>query len=237
MLAVQVINWSQLELFTGLDAVQLTPVIASARRHVYPAGSFLFREGEASAGYFALSDGMVRLYRANPEGRLHTLSLLRAPAAFNEVAAVDGGPNPLNALAVTDCVAFTLSHGSLRALMSSESVVMGNALKILAHINRDTLERLEDMTFRTIPGRLAKLFLHQSAYGQHICEAPSHLSQEDMASILGTTREVVGRALRSLMTAGLLRKQGRYYAAADLDGLLTLAETNELPQKLTCVKK
>jgi CRP/FNR family transcriptional regulator len=231
------ITWSELALFRGLDAVQLMPVMAAARRRTYPAGSFLFRDGEASAGYFALSEGMVRLYRANPEGRLHTLSLLRAPAAFNEVAAVDGGPNPLNALAVTDCAAWIVPHESLRALMASEPVVMSNALTILAHINRDTLERLEDMTFRTIPGRLAKLFLHQSAYGQQICEAPNHLSQEEMASILGTTREVVGRALRSLMTAGLLRKQGRYYAAADLDGLLTLAETNEIPQKLTCVKK
>jgi CRP/FNR family transcriptional regulator len=184
-----------------------------------------------------LLDGMVRLYRANPEGRLHTLSLLRAPAAFNEVAAIDGGCNPVNALAVTDVEAAIIAHGALLQLMANERALMGNALRVLARLNRDTLERLEDMTFRTIPSRLAKLFLHDSAYSGQICETPSQLTQEEMAAILGTTREVVGRALRALLNAGLLSKHGRYFAIADRDGLAHLAENNVLEVNLTCVKK
>ena len=88
---------------------------------------------------------------------------------------------------------------------------------------------LEDMTFRTIPSRLAKLYLHETMYADQIAETPSSLTQEDLASILGTTREVVGRALRSLVNAGLLRKVGRTVYIVDRGGLAHLAETNEIP--------
>ncbi|PJF28549.1 MAG: Crp/Fnr family transcriptional regulator, partial [Phototrophicales bacterium] len=91
---------------------------------------------------------------------------------------------------------------------------------------RDYLERLEDMTFRSIPARLAKLFLHETTYAEHITEAPTKLTQEEIAAILGTTREVVGRALRGLLNGGYLRKKGREIVIADRDGLQRLAETH-----------
>jgi CRP-like cAMP-binding protein len=100
-------------------------------------------------------------------------------------------------------------------------------------LNREYIERLEDMTFRTIPSRLAKLFLHEATYGDQIAEAPTQLTQEEIASILGTTREVVGRALRGLLNAGLLRKKGRYIYIADRMGLEYLAETNTMPERVT----
>ncbi len=230
------IDWTALPLFQGLGSASIDRIQASARRRSYTAGEFIFREGDMSAGYFVLSGGMVRLYRANPEGRLHTLSLLRAPSAFNEVAAVDGETNPFNALSVTAVEVYVISHANVINLMAGERILMNNALQALAHLNRDYLERLEDMTFRTIPSRLAKLFLHESSYSDQFCETPSQLTQEEMAAILGTTREVVGRALRGLMNAGLLKKRGRYFYIADPDGLETLAETNDLPQNLTYVK-
>jgi len=99
-------------------------------------------------------------------------------------------------------------------------------------MNREYIERLEDMTFRTIPSRLAKLYLHETTYAEHIAQAPSQLTQEDIASILGTTREVVGRALRGLLNAGLLRKEGRQVFIADRKGLEYLAETNVMPEKI-----
>jgi CRP/FNR family transcriptional regulator len=157
---------------------------------------------------------------------LHTLSLLRSPSTFNEVAAIDGSVNPFNAVAVTATTVRIISHTNLLNLMSAQRKLLSNTVQALAHLNREYLERLEDMTFRTIPSRLAKLFLHETTYADQICAAPSQLTQEEMAAILGTTREVVGRALRGLMNAGLLRKKGRYFYILDREGLEYLAETN-----------
>ena len=79
---------------------------------------------------------------------------------------------------------------------------------------------------------LAKLFLHETMYAEQIAEAPTHLTQEEIAAILGTTREVVGRALRGLFNAGLLKKRGRLVYVVDRAGLELLAETNTIPERL-----
>ncbi len=223
------LDWQSIPFFARMDASGIARVESAAHRRCYQAGADIFNEDEDCAGFHIVVDGLVRIYRVNAEGRLHTLSLLRPPSTFNEVAAVDGGHNPFNAVAVTNAEVLVISHQSLINLMATERTLLSNTVQALAHLNREYLERLEDMTFRTIPSRLAKLFLHETTYADQISETPSKLTQEEMASILGTTREVVGRALRGLMNAGLLRKKGRFVYVLDRAGLEYLAATNAMP--------
>jgi CRP/FNR family transcriptional regulator len=225
-------DWQQLSCFYGIDPTSMTRIRAAAHQHQVQAGATIFSEGDECAGLHVLVEGMVRIYRVNPEGRLHTLNLLRPLAIFNEVAAVDGRVNPFNAVAVTAVVVAVISHRNLLNLMATERTLLSNMVQGLAQLNRDYIERLEDMTFRTIPSRLAKLYLRETTYADQICEMPSQLTQEEIAAILGTTREVVGRALRGLLNAGLLRKKGRHVYVADRAGLEYLAETNLMPERI-----
>ncbi|MBC8098610.1 MAG: Crp/Fnr family transcriptional regulator [Armatimonadetes bacterium] len=227
------IAWEDIPYFAQLDVCGRGRVESAGHRRRYQAGAVIFNEGEACAGFHLVLEGLVRIYRVNPEGRLHTLSLLRPVAAFNEVAAVDGGMNPFNAVAITNVEVFVLSHRSLLLLLSQEPTLLSQYVQALAHMNREYIERLEDMTFRSIPSRLAKLFLHETTYADQIAETPTRLTQEEIAAILGTTREVVGRALRGLMNAGLLKKKGRTLVITDRPGLEFLAETNAIPDRMT----
>ncbi|MGJ3240659.1 MAG: Crp/Fnr family transcriptional regulator [Anaerolineae bacterium] len=226
------IDWGTISCFEGVSPNILQRLDAASHRHLYQAGATIFSEGDTCAGFHVVVEGLVRIYRISPEGRLHTLSLLRPIASFNEVAAVDGRKNPYNAVAVIQSVVMVISHEQMMELLTSERDLLQNYVQALAHVNREYIERLEDMTFRTIPSRLAKLFLHETTYADQISEAPTRLTQEDIASILGTTREVVGRALRGLLNAGLLRKEGRKVFIADREGLEYLAETNEMPSPI-----
>ena len=223
-------RWQDIPHFAGIGEKGLRRIREAAHKHDYQAGATIFGEGERCAGFHIVLDGLVRIYRISPEGRLHTLSLLRPVATFNEVAAVDGGTNPFNAVAVTQAEVMSLSHERLIGLLASERTLLENYVQRLAHLNREYIERLEDMTFRSIPSRLAKLFLHETTYADQIAETPSRLTQEEIAAILGTTREVVGRALRGLLNAGLLRREGRQVYIADRKGLEILAETNVTPE-------
>lgn len=226
------IDWEQIPYFAGIGPGGLRRIGQAIHRREYQAGAPIFNEGEECAGFHIVLEGLVRIYRVNPEGRLHTLSLLRPVATFNEVAAIDGNANPFNAVAVTTSDVGILSHESLLSLMSSERALLANYVQALAHVNREYIERLEDMTFRSIPSRLAKLFLHETTYADQISETPTKLTQEEIAAVLGTTREVVGRALRGLLNAGLLRKKGRQIYIADRLGLEYLAETNMMPERV-----
>lgn len=223
-------DWKRIPYFAELDGPALQEIKKQSHLREYQAGATIFTEDETCSGFFIVVEGMVRIYRVNAEGRLHTLSLLRPVSTFNEVAAVDGGPNPFNAVAVTNAQVMVLSHEHLIALLASQRSVLQNYVQQLARLNREYIERLEDMTFRSIPSRLAKLFLHETTYADQIAETPTKLTQEDIASILGTTREVVGRALRGLLNAGLLRKKGRQVYISDREGLEILAQTNTMPE-------
>ena len=230
-------NWHDIPYFAGVGEKGMALIEQSAHSHTYQAGATIFNEDEACAGFHVVLDGLVRIYRVNQEGRLHTLSLLRPISTFNEVAAVDGGPNPFNAVAVTNAEIVTISHKCMIELLANERNLLENYVQRLAHLNREYIERLEDMTFRSIPSRLAKLFLHETTYADQISETPTKLTQEEIAAILGTTREVVGRALRGLLNAGLLRKKGRQIFIADREGLEELAETNTMPQRIKVTHK
>jgi CRP/FNR family transcriptional regulator len=219
-------DWHKIPYFANINASALSQLQSHAHCRQFQAGATIFAEGDKCAGFFIVVEGLVRIFRMNGEGRLHTLSLLRPLASFNEVAAVDGHSNPFNAVAVTQTTVWVISHAHLITLLASDRALLQNYVQQLAHQNRDYLERLEDMTFRSIPARLAKLFLHETTYAEHITEPPTKLTQEEIAAILGTTREVVGRALRGLLNAGLLRKKGREIVIADRDGLQRLAETH-----------
>lgn len=221
--------WKELPYFADLGPSVYQRLEQATHHHKYPAGATIFAEGDSCAGFHVVLEGLVRIYRVNPEGRLHTLSLLRPIATFNEVAAIDGGANPFNAVAVTSVELSVLSHTRLIELLSDEPRLLSNYVQALAHMNREYIERLEDMTFRSIPSRLAKLFLYEATYAEQIAETPTRLTQEEIAAILGTTREVVGRALRGLLNAGLLRRKGREVYVADRRGLECLAETNTMP--------
>lgn len=225
------IDWTQIPYFASLSTDAIARIQQQAHQHEYQAGAMIFYEGEKCAGFHIVARGLVRIYRVSAEGRMHTLSLLRPVSTFNEVSAVDGGKNPYNATAVTQSTVLTLTHDCLMSLLANERDLLNNYVQSLAHVNREYIERLEDMTFRSIPSRLAKLFLHETTYAEQISEAPTRLTQEEIASILGTTREVVGRALRGLLNAGLLRKEGRKVYIADRMGLEILAATNTFPEQ------
>ena len=180
------VKWSKIPCFAGVGTDVLQRLDEAAHSHDYQAGATIFTEGAPCAGFHIVIDGLVRIYRISPEGRLHTLSLLRPLASFNEVGAVDGGPNPYNAVAVTDSTIVRISHSLLMERLASERDLLQNYIQTLAQVNREYIERLEDMTFRTIPSRLAKLFLHETTYAETIAEPPTKLTQEEIASILGT---------------------------------------------------
>jgi len=177
-------DWHHLAYFSGVNEGGLKRIEQVAHYRTYVAGATIFNEDEECAGFHIVLEGLVRIYRVNAEGRLHTLSLLRPVSSFNEVAAVDGGPKPFISVAVTNVTVMVISHSWLLALMASEPALLSNYVQALAHVNREYIERLEDMTFRTIPSRLAKLFLHETTYADQISEPPTRLTQEEIASMV-----------------------------------------------------
>ncbi len=183
----------------------------------------VFLEGHRPTGLFIVVQGLVRIYRMLDDGRVHIHHYVRPYASLNLIPAVDGRPNPTSAESVIDTQVGWLPRAALIRLLSADSDLMQSCLRLLTLQNRELMARLDDLGFRTVPSRLARLLLHQGGFENEVNIPLDILSQDEIAAVLGTSREVLGRALRQLYDLGLVRREGRRYIIVNREGLENLA--------------
>jgi CRP/FNR family transcriptional regulator len=190
----------------------------------YAAGQPIFLEGHRPTGLCIVVSGLVRIYRMLTNGKVHVHHYVRPYAALNIVSALDGRPNPTSAEAVSPTQIGWLSRTDLIRLMGEDSDLMQAGIRLLTLQNRELMARLDDMSFRTVPSRLARLLLRYGSFASEVNLPLDTLTQDEIAAVLGTSREVLGRALRQLYDMGLVRREGRDYVITDRAGLEKLAE-------------
>mgnify|MGYP001182306504 CR=1 FL=1 len=183
----------------------------------------LFLEGHRPMGLCIVVSGLVRIYRMLEDGRVHVHTYVRPYATCNLIAALDGRPNPTSAESVGETQIGWLPREALISVLANDTDLMLACVRILTLQNREMMARSDDLSFRTVPSRLARLLLHRGGFEGEANIPLDSLSQDEIASVLGTSREVLGRALRQLYDLGLVRREGRKYVIIDRAGLEKLA--------------
>lgn len=186
-----------------LSPATLHALIGVAVERTYEAGRPIFWEGEPVSGLFVIADGIVKISRHSVDGREHILHLLRGGDTFNDVAALDGGANPATATAYTAATIYAIPRDRLKTIADQHSDLSWALIESMARRARHLVAMVEDLSMRSVKGRLARLLLEQ-AQANETGAVPRLLTQEEMASHLGTVREMVGRALRSLAAEGII---------------------------------
>jgi CRP/FNR family transcriptional regulator len=195
--------WRRVSYLANLPHPVIEAVASVATRHVYAPDQMIFGEGEPSAGLFMVEQGVVKICRYAKDGREHTLLIMQRGDTFNEVPALDGDANAACAVAVTAVVAWRVARSDLQRVTRSHPDLAWALLENIARRTRLLLATVQDLASRNVRGRLAHLLLDQAEAAER-GEPPVALTQEEMANRLGTVREVVGRALRSLAAAGII---------------------------------
>jgi CRP/FNR family transcriptional regulator len=188
--------------FAHLDEAALQAVAQSAIRRHYGKGELVFLEGEPCAGLCILEEGRIKVYKVSLDGREQVVKLLGPGEFFNEVAVLDGGPNPASAMAALESTLSIIDRSSMLELLGKYPALAQGIIESLAAHARHLVTLVEDLSLRTVSARLAKLLLVQ-AVGRN--EAPRRVTQQEMASQLGTVREMVGRVLNGFEKEGLIR--------------------------------
>ncbi|MBI3957963.1 MAG: Crp/Fnr family transcriptional regulator [Chloroflexi bacterium] len=207
----------------GISDAALQKLVGSAVRRSYSAGTILFVEGDPVVGFYLIESGAVKISRVSQDGREHILLLLGEGDSFNEVAALDGGPNPATATAHTDTVIHCILRNELRQAVSQHPDLAWAMIESMARRARHLVGMVQDLSMRSVKGRLARLLLDQ-AEANETDSVPRMLTQEEMASRLGTVREMVGRALRSLATDGIIEFDRHRIVILDQERLRKEAE-------------
>ncbi|MBC7260357.1 MAG: Crp/Fnr family transcriptional regulator [Chloroflexi bacterium] len=202
--------------FQGLDADTLEQIACYFRARTYLRGEIILLEGDYDCGVYFVQRGVVKILRSSEDGRTQTLTLVGPGHSFNEVPAIDGGPNPASAEAMTECTVCSVSRADFARLLDRYPQIGRAMLVTFAARLRQLVDLASDLTLRTVPQRLAKLLLEQA-------NIAGQLTQHEMAARLGTVREVIGRSLRALADEGLLRVEGHRIVITDPERLRKIA--------------
>lgn len=185
----------------------------------------LFWEGEPCTGIFVLVQGSVKIFRTSPAGREVMLGIETAPATVAELPLFDGGPYPASVRAMEPVVSLFINKTDFQQFCRQYPEV---ALKVLAVVGRrlrHLVALVEAMTFGSVTQRLARLLLSTSRKaGAENFDLPTH---QELASRLGTVREVVSRNLARFRAEGLIRIQGHQVEIVNRAGLDQEAESQD----------
>jgi len=155
--------------------------------------------------------------RTSPRGREQVLRLLRPGDMFNEVAVFDEGPNPASAQTIEDCRLYLLRRRDLVRFVAERPGIAMAITRTFARRLREALALVEDLAFRDVTSRLARILLEDHGGG-----AP-RLTQELLAAMAGSRREVVGRALKALSQDGAVKLERGRIHVKDRNALEQLA--------------
>ncbi|MGH3496098.1 MAG: Crp/Fnr family transcriptional regulator [Nocardioidaceae bacterium] len=213
----------QAPLFSGLDDDAVASLGTSMSETKIRRGEVLFREGDSGDRCYIVSDGKIKLGRSSADGRENLLAILGPGQMFGELSLFDPGPRSATATAVTDCALMSLSHEELNKWLNSRPDVARGLLYQLAGRLRRTNDVVADLVFSDVPGRVAKALLDLSARFGRTADDGIHvhhdLTQEELAQLVGASRETVNKALADFAMRGWLRLEPRSVVLIDVERL------------------
>ena len=190
--------------FQGLPEAALARLAALAVEVRLQAGQTLFLEGEPCPGLYLVRAGRVRIYKSSLDGREQVLRVAREGESFAEVPVFDGGLAPASAEAMEPSTVYLLPTAGLIALVRASPEIGLGVLRVFAGRLRHLTGLVEDLSFRHVTSLVAKLLLQRAAEEG---TTGRRLTQQEMAAMIGTAREVVARSLRTLEQQGAIQVQ------------------------------
>jgi len=210
-------------LFDGLDEEGARALRRQMSEVKLSRGEHLFLEGEDGDRLYVVLDGKIKLTRAAPDGRENLLSVLGPGEMFGELSLFDPRPRTSTASAVTDAALAALAHDELRPWLRDRPEVSMHMLRALARRLRRANDVTADLVFTDVPGRVAKNLLdladrfgEQESDGLHVHH---DLTQEELAQLVGASRETVNKALADFAARGWLQISARSVLILDTERL------------------
>jgi CRP/FNR family transcriptional regulator, cyclic AMP receptor protein len=186
-------------------------------------GERLFDEGDSGDALYVVIDGKIKLTRTSADGRENLISLMGPGEMFGELSLFDPRPRTMSASAVTDVRLAALAHDDLRTWLTGRPDVAMHLLTALARRLRRTNEVMSDLVFTDVPGRVAKALLDLAArFGDQQedgLQVNHDLTQEELAQLVGASRETVNKALADFVARGWIQLHPKSVLLIDAERL------------------
>jgi CRP/FNR family transcriptional regulator, cyclic AMP receptor protein len=194
------------ELFASLPEEMVAGLRDRARIRQLAKGDLLFAEGEESSELYVVQDGRIAISTRSSDGRESMVAVMENGGLFGEMGLFDGGPRSAEARALVDSTLIEVGFDDVRAAIQQRPEVLWVIVRLLAQRIRATDEALADAVFLDVPARTAKRLLELAGDAD---EFQLPMTQEDLAGLVGASRERVNKALAMFVRLEWITATGR----------------------------
>ncbi len=222
---------SKVAIFSGLTESELSFLAQRAVPRHYAAGQLVFSEGEPCSGLYVVESGHVRIFKSSANGREQVLNIDGPGSSVAELPVFDGGNYPASVTAVDQATLLFVSKQDFQSLCLTHPQVALKVLRVVGARLRRLVGIIEELSFTTVRHRLASFLVRLAQReGKRVAagtEITLPASNQELASQIGTVRELVSRNLSRLQAEGLIQMDGRSVIISDLKALEAELENPE----------
>ena len=221
-MAVQLEVLKSIPYFSNLSLAELESIRSLVFEKTADRAEMVLFEGEPAESVYFVVSGAVKVFKTSAEGKEQILSIVRPGESFNDVPVFDGGVNPASARAMGPVLLYGIRKSDMEAILKDHPQIALNVVKVLARRVRHLVSLVEDLSFKHVIGRVARILL-EHVEGEVGCG--TRLTQQEMAAMAGTAREVVGRSLKALEEQGAIKVNRHRIVITNKEVLREVMET------------
>lgn len=217
---------AEVDIFCDLTAAEMDAIAAAAPMKTYPAGAILYSPANPIETLFILKRGRVRIFRVSADGRALTTAIITPGTIFGDMVLLGQSMHDNYAEALDEVVVCVMARADVHTYLLSEPRIAARITDILGHRLRDMEQRLSDTVFKTVPQRVAGTLT--ALAGEHnpprrhglTTRAPViALTHEQLAALVGTSRETTTKILGEFAEEGLIKLSRGRITMLNPDGI------------------
>jgi CRP-like cAMP-binding protein len=211
------------DIFQGAEPSAVSALTRKLHEVKLPPGQMVFAEGAPGDRLYIILSGKVKIGRRSHDGRESLLTIMGPCDTFGELSIFDPGPRTSSATTMTEVRALSVDREALRAWIADRPEIAGQLLRVLARRLRRTNNNLADLIFTDVPGRVAKQLLQLAQrFGtreEGALRVTHDLTQEQIAQLVGASRETVNKALGDFAHRGWIQVYDKSVLICDCESL------------------
>lgn len=190
--------------FSQLDDHELETVRAVASERSYPKNAVVLTEGEMGDSLYVIQSGKVKVVIGDEEGREIILKILGPEDFFGEMSMIDKQPRSASVTTIEPATFLVLTHTAFERCIEKAPRIANVVMQLLAQRVREADRKIGTLALMDVYGRVASTLLELSVYSNGKLMVGEKLSQQDLANMVGASREMVNRILKDLSDRGFI---------------------------------
>lgn len=199
---------SALKTFESLDEVRLREMAPNGLVRVYPKKTIVINEGDLTDSLYVVLSGSVKIYMSGAKGKEVVVNVVKSGDYFGEVV-LDGGPRSASVATLEVCRLFVIPHRDVRGLVERNPAFANDLIVRLIGRIRSLADAVRSLALKDVYGRLAEFLDSQAVEHEGVRMMRDRQTQNEVASRIGASREMVSRIFKDLVAGGYISIKGK----------------------------